>query len=197
MTTGGRAESLEQVLDQIANAGDPDSQVTLDAIVVAVGRHAFGPVLLLAGLVTLAPIIGDIPGIPTTMGIVVILTAGQLLIRRSRIWLPDWILRRSVSREKLDEALRRLRTPVRFLDRFLRPRMEFFLQGVGLHLIAVVCILIASLMPLMEFIPFSANAAGASLTIFGLSITVGDGLLALLALTLTFGMVGLAGYHLT
>lgn len=30
----------------------------------AVGRRSFGPTLLLAGLVTLAPIVGDIPGVP-------------------------------------------------------------------------------------------------------------------------------------
>ncbi len=57
---------------------------------------------------------------------------------------------------------------------------------------AVSCILIAAAMPAMEFIPFSANLAGAALTAFGLSLIAHDGVLALFAFgftALTFGVV--------
>ena len=46
-------------------------------------------------------------------------------------------------------------------------------------------------MPVMEFIPFSANLAGVVLTMFGLALMVRDGLLALLGLTLIAAAVGL------
>lgn len=76
--------------------------------------------MLLAGLITLAPVIGDIPGVPTIVGAVVFLFAGQLLFGRKCFWLPRWLLRRSIARDRLDVALGWLRRPARFCDRFLR-----------------------------------------------------------------------------
>ncbi len=43
----------------------------------AVGSRSFGPLLLVAGLVTLSPA-GDVPGVPTIMAAFVFLVAGQL-----------------------------------------------------------------------------------------------------------------------
>ena len=88
--------TLSQLLDRIEETANRDEQISLDAILEAVGHRSFGPVLLLAGLVMLAPIIGDIPGVPSIMGVLVVLTAGQLLFHRQRIWLPRWLLKRSV-----------------------------------------------------------------------------------------------------
>ena len=51
-------------------------------------------------------------------------------------------------------------------------------------------------MPVMEVIPFSANAAGAALTAFGLSLIARDGLLALIAFTFTAITIGLVAYNL-
>ncbi|HEX3034413.1 MAG TPA: exopolysaccharide biosynthesis protein [Thermodesulfobacteriota bacterium] len=73
-------------------------------ILKLVGRRSFGPLLLVAGLVTLLPIICDIPGVPTIMGIFVLLIAGQLLFRREHLWLPCWMLNRSVPRDKLRKS---------------------------------------------------------------------------------------------
>lgn len=170
--------------------------MTLEAIVDVLGPRAFGPLILLAGVVTLAPLVGDIPGVPTTMGLLVLLTAGQLLVGRECFWLPDWMLRRSVEKRKLDVALARMRPVARFLDRFLRQRLEVFVDGVGLYVVAVLCIAIAALMPAMEFVPFSANAAGVALTVLGLSLTARDGLLVLVVLALTASGFAVLGYYL-
>ncbi|NKE71660.1 exopolysaccharide biosynthesis protein [Candidatus Manganitrophus noduliformans] len=187
--------NLEQLLDRIEKAAD-DDRVSLDAILDVVGRSSFGPLLLVAGLVTLAPIIGDIPGVPTIVAVFVLLTAGQLLFRREHIWLPRWLLKRSVARNKLCKALGWLRRPARFVDRLLRPRLTIFTQGAGIYAVAIGCIVIAAAMPVMELVPFSANGAGAALTAFGLSLIARDGLLALLAFLFTAATFGLAVYHL-
>ncbi len=54
-----------------------------DEIVEAVGERSFGSILLLAGIITLTPLIGDIPGVPSIMGLIVFLIAIQLLIGRT------------------------------------------------------------------------------------------------------------------
>ncbi|MGM0760851.1 MAG: exopolysaccharide biosynthesis protein [Thermodesulfobacteriota bacterium] len=187
---------IEHIIDLIESTVGDKEKISLDLILSTLGRRSFGPILLLAGLVTLAPIIGDIPGMPTIMGLVVMLTAVQLLIRREHFWMPHWMLRRSVRKNRLCKGLQWIRPVARFLDRFIRPRLTMLIRNGGLYVIAFVCICVAAVMPLMEFIPFSANAAGIILTIFGLSLTATDGLLALIALGLISLAAVIIGYRL-
>lgn len=189
-------KNLEQLLDRIGEAPDDDGQVSLDAILDVVGRRSFGPVLLVAGLITVAPLIGDIPGVPTIMGLLVLLVAAQVLFRHEHFWLPKWVLRRSLSREKLMKALGWLRRPSRFIDRLLRPRLTFLIRPAGAYVIAFVCLQIAVVMPFMEVVPFSANAAGLVLTAFGLALIACDGVLALIGYTTLVLSLGIAGYAL-
>lgn len=82
---------VEDHLDRIAETTEGDDRVTLEEILEAMEGASFGSLLLVAGLVTLVPIIGDIPGVPTTMGVFVVLGSSQLLIGRESMWLPRWL----------------------------------------------------------------------------------------------------------
>lgn len=177
--------TMQQLLDRIQVSSKGLEQVPVADILEAVGERSFGPVVLLAGLITIAPLIGDIPGVPTLLGIVVVLTLGQLLCRRHSIWLPSWISGRTVPRGKLVKGVDWLRKPARLLDRVTRPRLTFLVNGPGLYMMALICIAVALAMPAMEMVPFSANGGGAALIAFGLAIVVRDGLVALIATTIT------------
>lgn len=187
---------LEQMLERISGAARKREQVSLDVILDEVGRRSFGPMLLLAGLVAVAPVIGDIPGVPTIVGFFVVLIAGQLVFRRQQIWLPRWLLERSVQQDKLCKALEWMRKPARFVDRLLRPRLEPLIDGKGTYAMAIVCVLIGLAMPAMEVVPFSANLGGAALGAFGLSLIARDGLLALLGFIFTAATAGVVVYGL-
>ena len=183
--------NLEELLDRIAEAADDRERVSLGAIVEAVGSRSFGPLLLLAGIILFSPLSG-IPGMATTMGVLVLLIAVQLLFRRECCWLPRWLLKRSVSRQKVGKALKWLRPPARFIDRWLRPRLTAFSGGASRYIIASVCLVIAIGLPMMELVPFSATGAGAVLAAFGLSLIAHDGFMALLAfafIAITSGLV--------
>lgn len=197
MTEPQRTDSLEALLARIGETAEEADRVTLELVLERMGRRSFGSALLTAGLITLAPLIGDIPGVPTIMGILVVLTAGQMLFGRDRLWLPDRLLARTVSREKLEVALRWLRPAARVLDRVIGPRFEAILAFGGGRAIAAVCFLIGAVMPLLEVIPFSATAAGVLLTLLSLALVTRDGLLALATLTLTVAAVGLLALGLT
>src|SRR5699024_8925203 len=127
--------------------------------------------------ITLAPIIGDIPGVPSIMGIIVFLIAIQLLLRKEHFWLPRWLLKRSIKQKKLKKGLKRVQKPAQFIDRYVKHRLSKFTTGTATYVIAIVCLIIALAMPVMELVPFSANGAGIALTTFGLSIIGHDGLL--------------------
>lgn len=188
--------SLEQLLERISKVKNEEGKVSFEEILDKVGRKSFAPLLLLAGLVTLAPIIGDIPGMPTLMAIFVVLTAVQLLLQKEHFWLPDWLLKRSVSHEKLAKALDWMKRPAKYFDKVSHSRLDVLTKGGGMYVIAISCILIALAMPVMEFIPFSANGAGAALTAFGLSLISQDGYLALFALLVTATTFGVIIYNL-
>jgi len=186
--------SLEQMLDRIDKAADEEAEISLGLIVEAVGGRSFGPLLLVAGLIMTSPLSG-FPGMPTTMGVLVLLIATQLLFGKSYFWLPRWLLKRSVERSKVYRMLRFLRPSARFVDRWLRPRLTPLLSGPGIRSIAAVCIVIALAMPVMELVPFSAHGAGIALSAFALALIVHDGLLALLAFLATGVTVALVLYN--
>lgn len=186
---------LEQLLQRIGEAAEHHERVSLEQILAVVGRRSFGPLLLLAGLITVAPVVGDMPGVPTAIGVFVLLIAGQLLIRRKHFWLPNWLLKRSVGRDRLRKLLKWLQRPARFIDGLIRPRLTPLTHNAGSTVIAAVCLIIAMTMPAMEVVLFAANIAGAALTAFGLALVAHDGLLALLAFAFTAATFGFLGYY--
>jgi hypothetical protein len=177
-------ENLQQLLDRIHEAKPEEGKVSLGAIVAAVGDRSFGPLLLLAGLLTVSPLSG-IPGMPTSMGVLTLMIASQLLFGRSQFWLPGWLVRRKISQDKIAKALKFLRPPARFIDRGVGPRLQFLVGGMGARCIALVCVILAVSMPPMEVVPFSVNGVGAILMLFGLALIARDGVLALTAFLFT------------
>jgi len=181
--------TLKAVIDEIQHLIKDRDTVSVEDILDMVGRRSFGPILLVAGLVTVAPLIGDIPGVPTIMAIIVFLVAIHILFQRDKLWFPDRILNRSVKKERLQRALEKLKKPASYIDWILKPRLKSITTGVMIYPAAIICLCISLAMPAMEFIPFSANFAGAALTAFGLSFIARDGLMALFGYIFTGSIV--------
>ncbi|BCB09285.1 MULTISPECIES: exopolysaccharide biosynthesis protein [Halomonadaceae] len=179
------ASNLTELINTMERMEREKAKVSVDDVVHAVGRRSFGPLLLLAGLITLAPIIGDIPGMPTLMAALVLLTSVQLLLGRETFWLPKWLLSRSLSRNKFDKAIHYMKKPARWVDSLLGVRLAWMTGYIGIRVTAVMCLFIALAMPPMEFIPFSANGAGLALTLFGLGLVARDGIMLSLGFLLT------------
>ena len=187
-------ENIEDILDCIETSADSGNSTSLGQMLDTIGQRSFGPILLLLGLIALSPLSG-IPGMPTFIGTLVVLVAAQLLFGRKHFWLPQWVHRRKVSREKLERALRMVRKPARWVDRILRPRLTFLTRGPGVYLIARVSILVAATMPPLEILPFVATTTGAILSALGLALIARDGLIALIALVLCIGGGGFLVHH--
>lgn len=188
--------NLTQLIELLERIERHHPRVSVDDVLDATGRRSFGPMLLVAGLITLAPLIGDIPGMPTLMALLVLLTAGQLLAGRQHFWLPGWLLKRNISRKTFDKALPYLKKPARWVDKLLRVRLPWLTGYWGSRLTALVGIAIALAMPPMEFIPFTANGAGLALALLGLGLVARDGLVLLIGFTLTVGTFVAVGMSL-
>ncbi|MFI9654830.1 exopolysaccharide biosynthesis protein [Guyparkeria sp. GHLCS8-2] len=183
--------NLGDLLQRIAEAASGRNEVYFATIMDALGTRSFGPVLLLIGVILVSPLSG-LPGMPTLMGVGLALISLQLLMGREAFWLPGWLLNRNVSGKRLQRALRWLDRPARFIDWWLRPRLSMLASDRGAIVIAVVCLLLALAMPVMELVPFSATAAGLAVVCFGLALVAIDGLFVLLGLFYLLAVASLA-----
>ena len=181
---------FENILDRPEEASRAGETVSVADIRHRLGDGAFGPALFLLGLICLSPI-GDIPGMPSLLGIFVILIAGQLLAGRDHFWLPGFLVERSVNSGRLRKAIGFVRPVARFLGKVLRPRLAFLTQGPFARAIGALCILLALTLPFLEVVPFGATVPSAAITLFALALIARDGLLASAA-TLVSGI----GIHL-
>lgn len=172
--------TLEGLLDRIDSENEDCDSITVERVVQAAGQRSFGPMLLVPGLIALSPLSG-IPGMPTMVGMMVVLISGQLLIGRSQFWLPQFVLRRSLSRPRFEKAMKALRKVAGFVDRLLKPRLSFLVEGPATYVIAALSLLLAIAAPLLELLPFVITGVGAVLTCFGFGLLARDGALALLA----------------
>lgn len=174
-------QSLEQLLDRIAELARDNGRVSIGMVVESVGSRSFGPMLILIGVTLFSPLSG-IPGMSFFMAAFVLLVAVQMLIGRHHFWLPRFILDGSIERDKLQKALDWLNRPARAIDGVLKPRLTFLVRSEGSYAIAALCVVVGLCMPFMELVPFSSSAAGLALLALGLALVVRDGFLVLLAL---------------
>ena len=195
MSDDVKVESLEDLLDRLEKCEEGMDRVTIGAILDAVGRRAFGPVLLVLGLIIVSPLSG-VPGLPTSIAVMTLLIAVQLLFGRNNFWLPRWLVRRSMPRPRLEKAVGLLRSPARFIDRCVRRRWSALTQSTGLYVTAAVCVVISLLMPPLELLPFASSIAGAALAAFGLGLIVKDGVLVLVALAFSVASLGFVGWKI-
>ena len=183
--------NLGGVLDQLAIAcnASRDGQVSVRDVQKVIGQRSFGPMLLVPGLIGLSPI-GAIPGLPGVMAIIELFFAWQILFGRRHPWLPQFIARRSMSTARLGRAIDVIRPYARWVDRFLlRPRLTVFTRGPFLTVIALMCVLLSLIMPIIELVPLAGIVPNAALTAFGLAVTAHDGLWALVAFISTVGSI--------
>lgn len=186
--------NLTQVLDRLEESAEGEEKVTIDAMLDSVGRRSFGPLILVPGLIAMSPLSG-IPTLPSILGVIVVLIAGQMLIGKEHFWLPQKALNRKIEKKAFTKGIRALRPVGRFVDRLLQPRLTFLTKNIGNKLVALVCIVVGATMPPLEILPFLATTAGAALTLFSLALIANDGLLALLGYCFVGSMTALAVVH--
>jgi hypothetical protein len=182
---------LTGLLDQVKRAGGDPETVTVADVRERLGQRSFGPLLLFAGLVLSTPLV-SIPGLPTTFAIVIMLTAGQMLVGLERLWLPEFLLRRSIARRHLERFDRIVRYLARYVDRIIRPRWVWLTARPLSTVIAALCFLLGLIMLPLEYVPLTSSIPAFPVTAFGLALTTRDGLFVILGLMLI--LAGLAAF---
>ncbi len=188
-------QGVEDVLAELDELAAAQPRVCIGDVLDDFGARSFGPFILIPPLIELSPV-GGIPGLPSFLALLIAITAVQLFLGREHVWMPDFIQRRSVSGRRLHRAVMKLRGIAHWLDERSHGRLEGMVEGVWVRVAAVVIVVLCCTVPPLEFIPFASSAPMLAIASFGLALTVRDGALMLIALTLAMAAIGVGGYLL-
>lgn len=184
-------DTLGELLEALEETAKDKQAISIAGVQELVGHRAFGPLILLPGLLAVTPLSG-IPTVPSIIGVIVSLISIQLLIGRRHLWLPERLRTAELSADRLEKAMRFTRPVARAVDKVIHRRLPALTGNLALRISALVCLVVAVTMPPLEVLPFVATAAGVVLSLFGLALTVHDGLLLIVAYVLTVAFAGLA-----
>ena len=175
--------------------GKSEGRIRLDEMVHCIdGHEGLGPILFVLTLPVLLPLP---PGVSMLAALPILVVAPQIVWGRKKLWLPDWLGRRSVERTKLVKLLKRILPPLQRIETVVRPRLGFLTGRAGEMLAGLACTLIGVILVLP--IPFANLLPSWALGALALGLTRRDGLFVvggygLLALSL--GVIALAAFGL-
>lgn len=192
-----RSHKLSDVLDRLEDAAEGDS-ILVSKVVEKLGQKSFASLMLIFALIAVSPA-SAIPGLTATVAAIVFILMAQMILGRDSVWLPDVILRRELSTERLCKGIGWLRRPVRFVERFLKERLTWLLHRPWLYLPQLLILALTLFMPFMEIIPTSGSIASAVIALFAAGLLTRDGglvavsLMLLLAVPLAVWQFGYGG----
>lgn len=196
MSDTGERQNLVGLLEKIG-ASSTEGEVSLADVREAIGRRSFGPLLMIVGLLSVLPT-GLIPGMGYATATLMIVLFTGVLVGKREVWLPAFLKRRRIGRERVEREVERLRPWAARLDKVSRQRLSALLKPPLLQVLALAGIFMAATMyPLGPF-PFGAFPAGGASILIGIALTTGDGAFALaglaagaLGVLATFGIISL------
>lgn len=175
-----RSENLMSMLRRIEEAGS-EGRITVREVVHLIGKVSFAPLLIVPAIALVSPLSG-IPLFSSTMGIIIFLVSIQMLLRRSHLWLPEWILRLEAKRSIVRSAFEKIHPIAGWLDRRTETRLTFLTQRPFIIIPQTLCVISGMILPLLELIPFSSSLVGLSVVLLGLGLFARDGVILVLAL---------------
>jgi hypothetical protein len=168
----------------VAAGGEP--KVSVEAILDLVGRRAYGPLLLLIGLLSISPAT-LIPGATSVCATLTLLVALQLTLHKETPWLPKAALKLELSESQLDKFIKAARPIAKFIDTIVKPRFAFITDPPWVAIIGLMCVLAALLTYPLSLIPIAPIVPGFAICLFGLGLTARDGVLLALGAVLMGG----------
>ena len=194
-TAGDRkALSLSDIADRMSEASD-GNQASVKDMISTIGKRAFGPLLLVFGLIALSPI-GAIPGASLVLGALIILVAAQVLFGRDTPWFPKWLTRISVDNQKVQSSVDKIKPYLSKIDRFLRPRWQFLMAPPSPYIVAFLCIVLAALMYPLALVPWGVMAPALAIVVLSVGLTSHDGAVLAAGFVISVAALGLSAYLL-
>jgi|SRR5579871_2689776 len=160
----------------------PADRVTAAWLLRSLGRRSFGMVMLLLGLVAMAP------GVSVIAGFLLAGLSFQMMMGRESMIVPRWIASRSMSTHRIARLIDRTTPVMKALETFIRPRWHTPLIATK-RLVGIVVLMLAG--SILIPIPLSNIVPGAITMLVAFAYLEEDGLLLCLALCASLGSVAI------
>lgn len=155
-------------------------KVSVESLLNAVGRRAYGPILLLLGVISSSPI-AVVPGLNWVFALLTLVIAVQILFGKHYPWVPRRILNFEFKRETMLSGLDKVEPYAARIDRFLKPRLTFLTEPPFMQLVALICIFAALVTFPLGLVPFGPLLPSLAILFFGLGLTARDGIMLILS----------------
>lgn len=185
--------SVRDILRRVQEVATGKKEIEAGKLMRSFGSRSYGPLLLLLPLLEISPL-GGVPGVASTMALLIVLIAGQAVLGRDCVWLPRTIAKRSLNSARVCAAAKKLDPSAARLDRWFHGRLPSLTQGIAVRIAGAACILLACTVPPLELIPFASTAPMGAIALFGLALLVHDGALMLGAFAAAAAAVAFVAY---
>ena len=184
---------LSTVLRELA--ASTDGPLSVAAIRDALGDRSFAAMLIVCGAINLLPLP---PGTSVILGIPLAIVSAQMVLSRQTVWLPRYVLSKSLAREKVDYAISRLVPRLERLERFIKPRYWPLSRGQADRMLglAIFVLAIAVILP----VPLGNWLPAFAATLLALALSERDGVLlgigaavGVISLVIIVAVIGAAG----
>ena len=157
--------------------GESES-VSVADIIDALDARSFGLAVLLFALPSVVPMP---PGVPTVVGIILLIVSVQMVFGREDLWLPGILSKRTFPRKSLVGAFEGLAPRLAWLERLMKPRLLFMTGKLGTILIGVV-VLIMAVVLILPLPPGGNFPPALACAVLGMGLVQRDGFVVLLGL---------------
>jgi hypothetical protein len=159
-------------------------EVTVRELLHAIGRRAYGPVLMLLGFIAVSPLT-IIPGANWFVATLTLIFAVQIVVGRRTPWLPKSALDFSFKRSLLVQGAGAGEKYAHMVDALVRPRLHVLTEAPFVQVVAMLCVMAAMITYPLGVVPLGPLLPSLTILLFGLALTARDGVVLLLA-ALTF-----------
>jgi hypothetical protein len=156
-------------------------RVTVGQILDALDARAFGLATLIFSLPSVVPMP---PGVPTVVGIALLIVSLQMVIGRHELWLPGFLTKRSFSRVALVRAFEKLAPRLEAVEKIAKPRLLFLTGKIGTVLIGLV-VLFMALVLILPLPPGGNFPPALACAILGMGLAERDGIIVLFGLVVS------------
>lgn len=178
-------DELVTILEDLA-INDADGNLTVQEVVEGFGIASRLPLIVALALIVVSPLSG-IFFLPTILGLIIAALGLQMFFGKRRLWLPGFILRRSLSAERVANMAARMHGVAQWLDARSRRRLSLLVRAPVRLFLPLVIAGCGALMPFLELVPFSSSILGLAITLICAGLILSDGLFVAFALVFIGG----------
>ena len=147
--------------------------VSIGDLIEAVHERGFGFLILILS----APMALPIP-VPPFLNILLasplILLTAQQAVGKQRIWLPQWMLQKTIKRRRMSAMIKAILPWAIKIETFIKPRLVFVTSGIFTHIIGIFGLIMA--LAICVPIPMTNTVPSLGIALMAIGIIAHDGL---------------------